>query len=504
MRRQALPTIIASTVAVVALIGCSSGRVPPAEPRFSSPTVTPENNLEANYKRSRTEAPPIPVFEEFGVIEGNRLTLRLNPTLLAEQTREVCDNKPFLVPSSWREPKCALWGIMGCRRYEVGRGEEQPACLVPNSLGECMRRVAPEAPPPRFEYTQDCYRGMPEDRVVGQIDVYAVPDTTPKDKINAFGARVGSFQLPASGTPQFLNLPDIPAGQCFGLVDGSGKSISVRDGRSGANSHLFASAALEARRAQAALEAAARDKEARLARAKEDYNRFAGAVVASEAWKSKQCVAPPQDSLPERPKTLSDTEIAMHGQAFCLLLLNDQFDEDIVAKGARSQQKYSFLKAAQALKFDVTRTAECTHGYKYSTRDLAYLRGEHMQQNVTEPGLAGILIGMMKGIDQQIRVTQDQRYRMIGSMLEACYSTARSNCRLPLSSWENAVAEVKARPQRIKAQCESDLAQARATIPVVKEAEKALADAKAAVAANNQAKASTQAIRLSQAACGAQ
>jgi hypothetical protein len=496
--------IVAPLLVLLALAGCSSGRVPPTEARGNVATPTLEADRAANYKRSRAEAPPIPIFEEFGVIEGNRLTLRLNPTLLAEQTREVCDSKPFLVPSTWREPKCVLWGIMGCRRYEVGPGQTQPTCLIPNSVGECMRRVSPEPPPPRYEYTKDCYRGMPENGVVGQIDVYAVPDTTPKDKINSFGTRIGSFYLPPDGTPKTLTLPDIPAGQCFGLVDGSGKSISIRDSRGGTNSHLFASAALEAHRAQAALESDQSVKEARLTRAQEDFDRFSGAVVASDAWKNKRCIAPPQEPLPPRPKTLSEAEITMHGKAFCLMLLNDQFDEDVVAKGARAQQKYSFLKAAQALKFDVTRTAECAHGYSYSARDLAYLRGEHMQQNVTEPGLAGILIGMMKGIDQQIRVTQEQRYRMIGSMLEACYSTARSNCRLPLSSWENSVAEVKARPQRIKAQCESDLAQARAANQSIKEAEKALAAAKAAVAANNQAKVSTQAIRLSQAACGAQ
>lgn len=483
------------------LAGCSTGRMPTAGP--GGAVSAPENDLVASYRRSRAEAPPAPPFQDFGSLEGNQLTLRANPTLLNEQVRDVCDNKPYLVPSTWQEPKCALWGVMGCRRYQVGQSESQPPCQVPNTMGECFRRATPTPPPPRFDYVRDCYRGVPEAGVPGQIDVYAVPATTPKDKIVDYGRRVGSFRLKLDGSPQTLPLPDLSAGQCFGLADSSGKPIDLRGNEVSAGRHLFAPATLKEKMAAAAREDAVKQAEDRVVQARKDLNWITSTVTSNPAWKNNQCVLPPQAALPERPKTLSESEIDMSGKAFCLLLLRDQFEADIVDKAARAQQKYSFISAAEAFNFKVTRTASCSRGYAYSDGDLAYLRGEHIQRNTTEPGLAGIIGGILKGTDETIRVTQGGRYKMIDGMLESCYRAARYNCAQPLTSWERMVADIKAWPQQTKAQCEADYGRSVKVAQAVKDAESALASARAVAAAQRAAPAMA-AMRLSLATCQAQ
>ena len=479
---------LGSVALAALLVGCGSA------PKDRAPDPI------ATYKHSHAPAPATPPFEEFGRLDGDVLTLTLNPTLIAEQSHQVCDQRPVIAPSTWKQPRCVRRYMFNCAQYEDIPGQEPARCLIGDPHGPCLSSATPKPPPPRYNYVQDCYPAAAGPDTLGKINVYAVPENTRRTEIVRQGQLIGAVSL-APGQTQSIQLPRVDPNSCLALADADGQGIGLRGNDIGPGSHLFATTSLVAARRNAALDQNLVEKRKELDRAEAEFTQVSQAVASNPAWNGKRCVVPPMGPLPPKPSFMSGAAVATNSKAFCLLLLNDQFQEDVVAKGARAKQKYDFLAAAKAMSFDVTKTASCAQGYQYSTDDLAYLRGEHLQRHLEgATDLGGFLLGILGGAKEAIVLTQEQRYQLIANMLDRCASASATACYAPEREWERAADAVRRAPKEAHASCTADLTRALAARDGVKAAEQQLLDAQIAVK-SERVQASAAALPLSSALC---
>ena len=458
------------------LAGCASNETSPTSRSGSDdPAVS--------YKRSKPAAPvPPAMLQEVGFIQGNRLKLTLNETLISQQSYEQCDQRPVDVSPPWRMPRCTLFGLLGCREYESIPGQVAPACKINNSVGPCMMSEAPKPPPKRYETRRDCYQAKADPDVLGQIVVYAVPAQTPRSETILQGRRLGMFSL-REGSTQDVPLPpnSVANNECLALADTRGRVINLRGTEQGPTNHLFSTPQQIADRQTVALRKQAAQKQEGVELWRRDVEKFTRELKANPAWQNDRCVAPPMAALPPEPIGLmsaATTELATKG--YCITLLMARVDPAMVVQAAKAAQEFEFVEGAMVLKGNVLNAPVCTRrSHYYADSDVTRLLRESGKEGLNDPNL---IIGIIKSIEGQMRdsgMTTQREQQLIVGMLNQCATNAIRSCEAPRRAWVDEVTRIKQAPSFALKSCESDLEQAKHAFISMKAMEKEAAAAPA-------------------------
>jgi hypothetical protein len=483
---------------------------------FSFGKPTPEPDKVESYHRSQAEAKTPGSFQDFGLVDGDRITLILNGSLIDEQAPQVCEDRPIekIVTPPKNERRCARTTDDGCAWYEERYpGEGQPNCEIPSVMsrifpkrkGECNKRVDPN-PPTVITYrtAKDCYRAQPRPQSLGQVTIYAVPSGTERLAVTQRGRALGTFNLSSPGASQAINIGgQTRAGECLALADSAGTPISVRKTGNAASEHLFMTASMAALKDQTDTQSRLNAAQQRKSTAQAEINRQARLITESGAWNGSTCAMPPMAALPPAPNLLPATEISQHARANCTIVLSNKVGEMEVQRGIMSRQAYDYVAAIKAKGTDPTKYDRCTwRAYDYPSGQIAYITGETVNYEVGRnpgAGWAGVIQGMMTGVPQQISVTGDRKERLIVDMLNECTAATVRACSEPQASYSERVQAVRDAPQKALRTCEEGIQTIRAL-----NAEAQQADQDAKTLANTPAPSATQrggALPLSAATC---
>lgn len=467
----------------------------------------------ASYRRSHPTAPPEPSYQPFASVQGDTLTLTFNPTLLARQTREICQEKPVAkvaVPPPYIR-RCLSTSWFGCAEYEARRGEEQPPCLrmgpkLTSKPAICVEREDPNVTTYRYDTVRDCYQSPAPPDVAGSIFILQVPTGTRGNDIRSPNRHaLAAVKLTPAQPVRTISLPAVDAKQCLMLYDSGGQSISLRGNPVEPGNDLFMTPAMLASRTNQALIQSVKDAENKVRAWQDDQTRLTSYLSKDVAWNGSRCITPPTAPLPREPKVMGDREVEVHAKAYCLISLGDQADANLVLSAARAKQRYDFIKAVQMIGTDPTKVAACVQGsHTYSDQDLAYLRGEIMQDTLGRCGtsLQELLKCGLESMGKQITVTQQAKHNLISSMLGSCAGTAVASCRAPYIAWQDEVRRIRAAPQEAFNSCQALASKAAEGKAGLERAKAELAAAQTA-AQTKQVQAGSQSFDIAQLSCRA-
>jgi len=473
-------------------VSCATNSPPASNSNPSARAAEPA------YQRSRPEAPFRPVFEEFGRLEGDQLILSMNASLADEQAVRVCDQRPVPIVSNWREPRCLRYSIFGCAEYEIIQGQEQQRCVIDPSTGPCMRREAPQRPPVEYRYVEDCYRAPAQADAAGRLSVFAVPADTRKSDISRRGRLIATVALPMNGSPVPVQLPKLEQGTCFAIAD-SDHAIGLGGNHISYTSHLFTTPERIAAQQNDELDQAVKQAQEKHADATTSLNRLVESMRSNAAWNGQQCKLPATETLPPRPKLMPLDVIETHVKGLCFMTLASQFNGDIVLRAAAARQQYEYVEAANALKWSAIRAASCARGVRFDRTDLAYVRGEYIQNEIGKAKTVGEgIAAIWKSLPKVMSVTEEEKFDRISSMLDSCAGSQTQSCLAPQHAWEQAVAYIREAPVLAQRACQESVGQLVAAKRQQTEAAEQLAQARLTAQSRIQPKAS---VPLSAAAC---
>lgn len=425
------------------------------------------------YKRSKPEAPSkVAAFQEFGFVEGQQLRLTLNETLVAQQAYEHCDQKPVDVTPAWRMPRCESVGVGGCRKYEVVKGQEPPACKVPGPFGTCLLSETPKPPPKQFRMTADCYKARADSDVLGRIGVYVVPEDTLPGEILSRGRRVASVSLRPGGS-QAVTIPSqgLANNECLALVDTRGSVIGVRGTDAAPNNYLFATVQMAERRKRDQQKAPDRPQDV-VAMWQADVQKYTRALQENPAWDGQRCVEPTMARLPPEPEGMSDQEIEYEAKGYCAALLSTMIGHNELLSAVAATQEYDYRTAGFKLGMEPAYAAQCTHrSHFFDPADIDRINAETGRM---APGTVARPAASAKSASGSQQVGDgvvSPRHLMISTLLRQCTTSAVDVCSAPKKQWALEVQKIKEAPQLALQTCEADVETLRTAVVALQKAE---------------------------------
>jgi hypothetical protein len=474
-------------------------------------TSTQKKDAIGSYTRSKPVAPPPPPFQDFAFIDGDTISVALNPGLVSAQARQHCDQKPVerLMVTPGRPRQCLQIHdtSRACIQWETGPGEQQPPCektWIFNS-SVCVAREDPNQPKLSYRYTQDCYATPAPADAIGKVGVMAVPPGTTALAAPQAGRLVSAPALiPKDGKPHPIRLTgEVQPGECLMLTDPDGLPIPVREPFAARDIHTFSTPRLAAQTTLAALEKKSAEAQALVTKLRREREAQGKVVVASKAWTGDRCAVPAPQALPLKPTLpLSSEEIFTHARGLCAMTLSTRVKGlETVFKATAANELFEYQEAVTKLGFRASAVHACVRGgHNYELDDLAYVNRESTRLGAQ----SGSWLGFFDGIFKDASTTESQIQNRIGGMLQSCTHASARKCAAPVLEWEEQVTKIRQEPQRLLAACERDHQSWQRTSTTLKAAEQ---DAITAELAPIQARTTTIAtgrMPLSGALCKAQ
>jgi hypothetical protein len=441
----------------------------------------------AAYKRSQPTAPQPTTLISFGFVEGDAVTVALNPSLAAAQTREHCDQRPVerIATQPRRYLYCRQTTIMGCGEYVMPPGEEQPVCektwiLNPNA---CVRRADPNLPTISYRYERDCYKTPARAGIAGQLDIYAVTTGSRSDIVPDSTARLlGSVSLTPTTPTQTVRLADAPrANECLALADRDRRVLSIRQANDRSASQFFITPRMQADRAVAALQAEAAKEQRAVVKLRAELAEAEHAILANVAWQGTACTLPAMAALPPEPQGILPTsELGDHARGYCAILMMSQLTApERVIEAVMAEQEFDYVEQVKRFKSDPTRPAACTRkSYKFPTAQITRLRGGIESASAALRN-GGDIFSSLGAVFEANTIPRQQQNSEIVSLLRSCTATAIQACEQPRLTWQAESERIRAAPQRLAAQCQDDVQQRNDTSTELQQAERRYASAKA-------------------------